>query len=183
MFACAFFAQTNLKESCSEEVLLRQIKLLKDQLRYYKRQARNAEKKDRRLEIIRFRREAEPLVRLLEIWLDSDAQGVTDSVRLARINRLLPRIEGGKDNTGDLSRSINKRLGKAVLRLKSDLPALNKDELRLFCFCCAGFPASLIVEITGAGNCGTVYSRKNRLKRKICRLPPQKRDEYLDYLS
>lgn len=109
------------------------------------------------------------------------AEGMIHSevVLCQKVDEYLKEINGDPEGFKSLVKFIDDSLGGPVTGLKEDLPDLGEEDLRLFCYLVVGFDAPLISSLMGIANMNTVYSRRNRLRRKIKGLHASKARRYL----
>ena len=126
-----------------------------------------------------YRRSFRDIGRLLEVWSTADEEQWTDQKIILRTGRILERVSGGGDGMGSLVRDINRHFNNVLVHLEDDIPNIGPDNFRLFVYLAVGFNNDLITQLLGLREKAVLYSRKNRLKNRIRRVPSPRKDYYL----
>lgn len=116
---------------------------------------------------------------LLYVWNTADEYRQSDRTRIIRAGRILERVSGGGDGMGSLVRDINRHFNNVLVHLEDDCPHIGPDNFRLFCYLTVGFDNDLIARLLGLPEKGTLYTRKNRLKKRLGAVQSPYKDYYL----
>lgn len=96
--------------------------------------------------------------------------------------RQLDIIVNDTESQNKFMSMVNSSLDNIIDKLRSDIPNHKEQDFRFLTYVIAGFDATTISNLTGY-SVGTVYTKKNRLKKEISSLESQYRDFYLDFLA
>jgi len=140
---------------------------LNEQLRYYKIKVSTKESADRSETIRHYRNQYKDIGHLLYMWITADQWKLDDHQRMVRASRILERVIGGRDGMGTLVKDINRQFNNVLVHLKDDFPKIGPADFKLFCYLAVGFDNDLIAELLGLPGKQALYTRKNRLKKKI----------------
>lgn len=96
--------------------------------------------------------------------------------------RQLEMIVNDEDSQDRFMSMVNNSLDGIIDKLRKDLPGHKEQDFRFLMYLIIGFDATTISNLTGY-SVGTVYTKKNRLKREIWGLSSPYRDFYLQFLE
>ena len=103
---------------------------------------------------------------------------------------LLPRIYGKvkkivselEENEGDkLEAMIDEGLDGIMAKLKSDIPGMTKNDRKFIIYQILGFDAKTMSRVTGY-SVESIYTKRNRLKKRIQSMESEYRDFYVEIL-
>ena len=104
-----------------------------------------------------------------------------DKVYAAAMKQL-DMIVNDKDSLDKFLSLINESLDGIMNKLRADLPNHDEHDFRFLAYVIVGFDAKTISSLTGY-SVGTVYTKKNRLKKEISELKSVYRDYYMVFID
>ena len=96
--------------------------------------------------------------------------------------RQLDIIINDRTNQDRFVAQVNDSLDGIIDKLRKDFPAQKEQAFHFLAFIIAGFDAATISHLTGY-SVGTVYTKKNKLKKEIANLDSPYRDFYLQFFD
>ncbi len=99
----------------------------------------------------------------------------------ARVTETIKSLGTSNQNITKIEQETNRNFSNIISRLRSELPDLKEEEIRLFLYIVIGFTPrtlSVILDLP----LDTVYNRKSYLKRKIKTASTPSRDDFLHHL-
>ena len=90
-------------------------------------------------------------------------------------------IINDEDSQQRFMSQVNESLDGIIDKLKNDLPNRKEQDFRFLAYVIVGFDATTIASLFGY-SVGTVYTKKNRIKREITALSSPYRDLYLEFI-
>ncbi len=104
----------------------------------------------------------------------------SDMERVYRtVGRVVSEFEEG--GLGKLEEMVDEGLDGIMSKLKSDIPGLTEKERRFIIFQILGFDAKTMSRVIGY-SVDSVYTKRNRLKKKIQSIESENRDLYAEVL-
>ena len=104
-----------------------------------------------------------------------------DKVYAAAMSQL-DMIINDTDSHDKFMLQVNASLNGIMDKLRADLPNHDEHDFRFLAYVIVGFDAKTISSLTGY-SVGTVYTKKNRLKKEISELKSVYKDNYLIFIS
>ena len=104
-----------------------------------------------------------------------------DKVYAAAMKQL-DMIINDTDSHDKFMLQVNASLNGIMDKLRADLPNHDEQDFRFLAYVIVGFDAKTISSLTGY-SVGTVYTKKNRLKKEISELKSVYKDNYLIFIS
>lgn len=101
----------------------------------------------------------------------------------AVVTDLIEQLSGDKKKIENLERMVDRNCDNVISDFKTDFPNLKNADYNLFLYSILGFSINSISLFLKEEKLTSVYERKRRLKDKIKKLEPIKRDKYLNVLG
>ena len=101
----------------------------------------------------------------------------------AAVTDLIEQLSGDKKKIENLERMVDRNCDNVISDFKTDFPNLKNADYNLFLYSILGFSINSISLFLKEEKLTSVYERKRRLKDKIKKLEPIKRDKYLNVLG
>ena len=101
----------------------------------------------------------------------------------AAVTDLIEQLSGDKKKIENLERMVDRNCDNVISDFKTDFSNLKNADYNLFLYSILGFSINSISLFLKEEKLTSVYERKRRLKDKIKKLEPIKRDKYLNVLG
>ena len=99
-----------------------------------------------------------------------------------RVKTLVRDLENDDFAHDRFTEAVNESLDGIIDKLREDFPNQNKKDFHFAAYVIAGLDAKTISTLTGYSQ-GTVYTKKNRLKKAVSESESPYREMYLDFLA
>ncbi len=120
---------------------------------------------------------------LCNVLYESIVLKTSDARIASKVKKMIHDISFNDQRYLELEHEMNETFQNVMEDLKTDLPGLKHNDLRLFLFSVMGFSNSIIAFLLQEKKINAVYERKRRLKNKIKQLTPEKQNRYLSLMN
>lgn len=107
--------------------------------------------------------------------------GMSDKKILRWVDRLMSDMSERSPLIVEMEKKVDEIYDHLYTDFKNDLPDLKENDYKLFLFSIYGFSAPVMALFLKEKNVEAVYNRRQRLRRKIRSLSPEKAERYLKY--